>query len=167
MADDIQQINLRTTLWAQGRISETSALAHVDGINLQAEAEQAEKDQAFIQRITIARQKAANAANMEISKENTMSQVNVNISSQMRQQEATTSAQSGITDGYIANTPQGLINKLNSMSYQERMGELRNLQRQSPEMYNQIVSSMMGQKQEPQPLPEIKAPRRGADKAQV
>ena len=167
MADDIQQINLRTTLGAQGRISETSALAHVDGINLQAEAEQAEKDQAFIQRITIARQKAANAANMEISKENTMSQVNVNISSQMRQQEATTSAQSGITDGYIANTPQGLINKLNSMSYQERMGELRNLQRQSPEMYNQIVSSMMGQKQEPQPLPEIKAPRRGADKAQV
>lgn len=173
MADDIQQINLRSSLGAQNRISESSALAHVDGITLQAEAEQAEQDLEYSRRIMVARQKAAAMANLEISKDSTLQQVNTQAEVQNRQNDVATSAQSasqsGITDGYIAMTMQGMINKLNSIPPQDRGRELLNLQSQNPSLYNQVVSQMFASVPESanDPLPQAKAPRRGPEKAKV
>jgi hypothetical protein len=173
MADDIQQINLRSSLGAQSRISETSALAHVDGISLQAEAEQAEQDEQYVRRIMIARQKAAAMANLEISKETNLNQVDIQAETQVKQNNINASAQSasqgGITDGYIATTVQGMINKLNSIPPQDRGRELMNLQSQNPGVYNQVVSQMFMQmpSNDDAALPQVRGPRRGADKAKV
>jgi hypothetical protein len=164
MADDIQQIQLRSTLGIQGRISETSALAHVDGINLEAEAKQAEDEAIFVQRITAARQLSAAKVNLEVSKTTNEGQVDIQTQTAMRQNQDNTAAQTAITDGFVANTTQGLINKLNAMSYQERQLELKNLQQQDPQKFNEVTTAMMGGASQ---LPEKRAPRRGPETAQV
>jgi hypothetical protein len=164
MADDIQQIQLRSTLGLQGRISETTALAFVDGVNLEAEAKQAENEAEYVKRIAIARQLTAARTSLEVSKTTNEGQVDIQAGTQMRQAQVGTAIQAPITDGFVAMTVPAIVNKLNTLSPAERATELRNLQLQSPEQFNAVTSQMMGSSA---PLPEQRAPRRGPDKAVV
>jgi hypothetical protein len=160
MADDIQQINLLSALGAQGRISESTALGQV-GINIAAEAKQMEDDKPFVERIQAARQIAAVNVNKEVSEKNNINQVDIGIKTQLVQGQETQSAQSSLTDGFIATTTQGFVNKLNTLNYQQRQLELRNLQMQDPETYNKVIAQLNGI-QEAQPMAvtnPVKPPR--------
>ena len=107
---------------------------------------------------------AAAKVNLEVSKLNNEGQVDIQAETALRQNQDNTAAQTAITDGFVANTTQGLINKLNAMPYQERQLELRNLQQQDPQKFNEVTTAMMGGASQ---LPEKRAPRRGPETSQV
>lgn len=142
MADDIQMINLLSGLGAQGRISESTALGQVPGLNIAAEAKQSEDDKQYLIRIQAARQLAAAEVNNEVSQKANEGQVEIGIQTQLQQGAATQAAQSNLADGFIAVTTQGFKNKLNSLPIAQRMLELRNLQMQDPQKYNEVIADM-------------------------
>jgi hypothetical protein len=164
MADDIQQIQMLSNLGAQGRISESTALAQV-GINIADEAKQMEDDKPFLERIQAARQLAAAEVNKEVSQVTNEGQVDVNLRTQLLQGQETQSAQSNIGDGFIATTTRGFVNKFKDLSYADRQKELRNLQAKDPEVYMKVMAELNGVSADP--LPEVKGPRSTPDKAKV
>lgn len=160
MADDIQQMQFLSALGAQGRISETTALSPIgkSGINLQQEATQAENDLDAMQRIFTARQKAQALAQLAISKDTTLGQNDIQGASALQQGNMNATIQSGaaLVDGFVGNTTQGFINKLNAMTnIQERQNALRMLQAQDPSKYNEVISKMSGMNNIT-PLPEVR-----------
>lgn len=163
MADDIQQINLLSALGAQGRISESTALGQV-GINIASEAKQMEDDKVYIERIQAARQLASVNVNKEVSERSNANQVDVGLKTQLLQQQETQSAQSNMVDGFIATTTQGFINKLNTLGYEDKQMQLRDLQMKDSAKYNEVIALLHGT-QQTTPSNNVKPPR--TDKAKV
>ena len=171
MADDIQQSNMLSALGAQGRISETTALSQIgNGINLEKEADQMEADANAVQRIIEARQKLQTNVQNIMNKITTIEGVDTQIAGQVEQNNvgnlAQSSAVSGLVNGAIMQTTNGLINKINSLkTRQEKQSVLLQLQRQDPKRYNEVVGALNGVDSEP--LPTVKPPRSTPDKAKV
>ena len=163
MADDIQQINLLSALGAQGRISESTALGQV-GINIASEAKQMEDDKTYIERIQAARQLASVNVNKEVSERSNANQVDVGLKTQLLQQQETQSAQSNMVDGFIATTTQGFINKLNTLGYEDKQMQLRDLQMKDSAKYNEVIALLHGT-QQTTPSNNVKPPR--TDKAKA
>lgn len=144
MADDMQQISLLSNLGNMGRISETTALSQVTGIDLAAEAKQMETDAPYMQQILAARQKANAKVTQEVTAITTDGQIVNQAQGQLTQNSVGQAMQTQITDGFIATNVQGVVNKLQTLPYEERQAELRNLQMKNPEQFNQVVSMMHG-----------------------
>lgn len=141
MADDIQQINLLSGLGAQGRISETTALSIVgEGINLTQEAEQMEKDLDARRRIAKVRAELAALEGAASGKISTLEQIKTQFAGQDLQNNTATMMGSNLADGLILQTPQGVINRYNSLPQIERTAFLSKLQVEQPAIYNQVIS---------------------------
>ena len=172
MADDIQQSNLLIALGAQRRISETTSLSQVgNGINLEKEAKQMEDDANAIQRMVEARQKIDTLVQAYVNKISTIEGIDTQIAGQVEQNNAgnmtQTSMANNIVDGAIMQTVEGIVNKINALKTpQERQSVLIQLQQQSPAQYNKVIGALNGMPQD-DPLPTVKPPRSGPEKAKV
>lgn len=144
MADDIQQMNLLSGLGMTGRISETTALSQISGIDLASEAKQMEVDREYVQRILAARQIANANVTQEITKITNNGQIENQAAGTLKQNAVGQSMQTSITDGFIATSVQGIVNKLKTIPYTERQAELRNLQINNPSQFNEVVSLLNG-----------------------
>jgi len=166
MADDVQQIQMRSNLGLQNRISETTALSPMD-IDLEAEAQQAEDEAPLVQRINKARQMNVAKAGLDVSKETNQAQVDIQANTQLHQNDV--QGTMSLTDGFIATTARGYVNKLNAMPPDQRAAELRALQAQDPAKFNEVVSALYGAAEQAPvaPLPEQRAPRSGPGGAQI
>jgi beta-glucosidase-like glycosyl hydrolase len=172
MADDIQQSNLLLGLGAQGRISETTSLSQVgNGINLEKEAKQMESDADAVRRILEAKQKLQTLVQAYVNKLSTLEGIDTQIEGQMEQNNAGNMAQTSmannIVNGAIMQTTDGLVNKINALKTpQEKQAVLLQLQRESPAQYNKVIGAMNGMPQD-DPLPTVRPPRSGPEKAKV
>jgi len=161
MADDLQQINMLLQLGATGRISETTSLSQVgNGINLDKEAKQIESEQKSLETIQKIRQMVQAKVSAEVAKINGLDNVNNQIDIGKTQQEHTQSASGGLVNGAVMQTVTGIVNKMQTLNPIERQQTLTQLQQQSPEQFNAVVSQMHGIDLKPQPT--VKPPRREA-----
>lgn len=165
MADDIQLMNMLSALGAQGRVSESTALGIINGIDIAEEAKQAEMDAPYIERIQKARQLPLAKNSIAISKITAEENVGTQGSVNLRESEVSQSLNSSITDGFIATTTQGFVNKLNALSYEERQVELRALQQKDPQKFNEVISILNGVNNSE--LPTVKPSKISPDKAKV
>lgn len=167
MADDVQQSNMLLALGAQGRISETTALSQVgNGINLEYEAKQMEDDANAVKRIIESRQKLNAEISTFINKITTMDNIDTQLQANTAQQEHGIMEQSGLFNGIVMQTSEGIMNKINSLpSRQEKQQLLLNLQRENPTKFNEIVSKLNGV--DSTPLPSVLPPRRGPETAKI
>jgi len=163
MADDIQQSNMLIALGAQRRISETTSLSQVgNGINLEAEAKQTEADAEAMKRIMTARNEIDTMVSNYLNKLTTQENIDTQIGANLQQQEHTSLASSGIVDGAIMQTPDGIVNKLNAITDPNQKRQiLLDLQRQNPQQFNVVIARLNGVQQttEDKPLPQVKPPR--------
>lgn len=173
MADDLQQMQTLLALGAQGRISETTALSQVgNGINLEHEADQTEKDQNAIERITKAKMLASAKANTSVSAETNIGTAENQALLQGANNDLNNRMTTGqqLVNGVIMNTVQGIVNKINAMpSREEKQAALIQLQKESPEQFNSVVGALNGmiEKSQPQSLPQVRGPRANPGNAKV
>jgi hypothetical protein len=167
MADDIQQMNALSALGAQGRISETTALSQVGhGINLQQEADQAEKDADNIKRILRSRQMITTEVTNEINKVNNMDNLQLQGAVANATPGIQQASQSQLVNGITSSTTQGIVNQINMVKDPgERRSLLMELQSKDPQKYNEIVAGLNGVTSVE--LPSAKPPRSNPKDAKI
>jgi hypothetical protein len=171
MADDIAKANLYIGLAAQGKISYQRALGVLgDNIDFQKEAEDIWNERNAHVKAQTALQGAAAKAASEAGRINSKEQVITQLESQELQNALGAALNSPLAEHASITTPTGFVNKLNTMSDEERGQALQELQATNPNFYQRIIETMgMGapQMSPSKPLPEQRPPRSEGVKARI
>ena len=171
MADDVAKANLYLGLAAQGKISYQRALGVLgDNIDFEVEAEVIWKERNAHKKAQTALQGSAASAASEAGRINSREQVITQIESQELQNALTQGMQSPLVEHATITTPSGFVNRLNTMSDEERGQTLQELQATNPQFYQQIVERMglgVPQAGPSKSLPEQRPPRSEGVKARV
>jgi len=159
MADDIAKNNAYSMLGAQFRISPTTALSGL-GIDLEAEARQAEKDAPHMKTISAAYQSAQSVAAQEGNRDANVLVDSNNVQSFIRQQNAQQTMASTPNRSVVYVDPEYQRRELARIAAPERAELLRrNEAEMSPEAFANY-QQQMGSNIDPQPVQ--KPPRRKA-----